>query len=129
MLHAQCHTRASTETLVCRLAELLDFEEMQFQGELSQIEETMEERQSRMADRARELIRKREEERSEFAAEMKEKKWRDSCDIFRAVDSHAFLMKCVSDRGQQLVEKQQQKEKALSGTHLLVMNRSLTDGC
>jgi hypothetical protein len=46
------------------------------QGELARLEESSEERAQRMATRARELLRRREEERQAVADAMAEKKWR-----------------------------------------------------
>jgi hypothetical protein len=102
------------------LAELLNFEEQQMQGELARLEESSEERAQRMATRARELLRRREEERQAIADAMAEKKWRDSCDIFRAVDSQAFLTKCVQERGKQVEEKKERVAKQKLGAPLAV---------
>jgi len=66
-----------------RLARMLAEEDAQYTRELESMEETPEVRRDKLRARARELIRRREQEKREFANQMLERQFREDCDAFR----------------------------------------------
>eukprot|EP00291_Cryptomonas_curvata_P012579 CAMPEP_0172184930 /NCGR_PEP_ID=MMETSP1050-20130122/19868_1 /TAXON_ID=233186 /ORGANISM="Cryptomonas curvata, Strain CCAP979/52" /LENGTH=178 /DNA_ID=CAMNT_0012858821 /DNA_START=37 /DNA_END=569 /DNA_ORIENTATION=- len=88
-----------------RLAAMLEEEERGYTVELQALEETPDMRRDRLKSRARELIRRREQEKREFAMLMRERQFRDSCDAFREHDSMQLLQECVDARGRALGDK------------------------
>ena len=79
-----------------RLARMLAEEDAQYTRELESMEETPEVRRDKLRARARELIRRREQEKREFANQMLERQFREDCDAFRVccLLLHTYL--CVS---------------------------------
>ncbi len=70
-----------------KLAAILAAEDQQYQVELEALQETTEQRKNRLKQRARELIRRREEERRELAQTLEDVAFRENSDIFRQADS------------------------------------------
>ena len=95
-----------------RLAALLVEEDAQYTVELEQLEETPELRRDRLKARARELVRRREQEKREFAKEMKERQFRETCDQFREYDGVYLLRECVADCDKAMVERGEEKKRS-----------------
>jgi hypothetical protein len=70
-----------------KLSAMLAAEDQQYQVELEALQETTEQRKNRLKQRARELIRRREEERRELAQTLSDVAFRENSDIFRQADS------------------------------------------
>ena len=70
-----------------KLSTMLAEEDQQYQVELEALQETTEQRKNRLKQRARELIRRREEERRELAQTLSDVAFRENSDIFRQADS------------------------------------------
>uniref|UniRef100_A0A6U6CNL8 Cilia- and flagella-associated protein 53 n=1 Tax=Guillardia theta TaxID=55529 RepID=A0A6U6CNL8_GUITH len=94
-----------------KLAALLAEEDARYTAELSSFEETPEMRRDRLKARARELMRRREQEKREFAVLMRERQFRESCDAFREHDGEQLLHECVVARERALEEKEENKQR------------------
>jgi len=94
-----------------RLAALLDEEDQQYQRELQGLQETTSQRADRLKARARELVRRREAERREFAKTQLTRQFRDNNDQFREIDSQRILEGCLASREEALEQIQQNKLK------------------
>ena len=111
-----------------RLARMLAEEDAQYTSELESLEETPDMRRDRLRSRARELIRRREQEKREFANQMLERQFREGCDAFREFDGQALLKECMVVRDRALEERSEQRrrdkeEDALWHTRLLELVR------
>mmetsp|Transcript_88864 Transcript_88864/g.236668 ORF Transcript_88864/g.236668 Transcript_88864/m.236668 type:complete len:385 (-) Transcript_88864:503-1657(-) len=85
-------------------------------------------RRERLKSRARELIRRREQEKREFAILMRERQFRESCDAFREHDSMQLLQECVEARGRAMEDKEaarrmEQEDKVMWHQQLLELVR------
>lgn len=69
------------------LAELLDKDEKEHQEILKNQGTTADQRKERLVERAKELRRKREEEREKLARELQYRRWRESVDELRSSDA------------------------------------------
>jgi hypothetical protein len=78
----------------------------QWESEVLNATETLEQRKERIREKATKLRDARESARQQFVQEMLDKQWRESCDGARTLDSQAFLEYVHSQRGQQLEEKE-----------------------
>eukprot|EP00001_Collodictyon_triciliatum_P194077 34770_2 len=94
-----------------RLARMLAEEDAQYTRELESMEETPEVRRDKLRARARELIRRREQEKREFANQMLERQFREDCDAFREFDGQALLKECMVTRDRALVERDEQRKR------------------
>ena len=102
---------------------MLNEESEEYTRELQALEETPEMRRDRLKSRARELVRRREKEKREFATLMRERQvrterhtththisysaansacmqFRESCDAFREHDGVTLLQECMASRDQ-----------------------------
>jgi len=112
-----------------RLAQMLAEEDAQYTSELENLEETPDMRRDRLRSRARELIRRREQEKREFANQMLERQFREDCDAFREFDGQALLKECMVARDRALDERAEQRlndkeDEALWHTRLLELVRT-----
>mmetsp|Transcript_22655 Transcript_22655/g.55923 ORF Transcript_22655/g.55923 Transcript_22655/m.55923 type:complete len:487 (-) Transcript_22655:44-1504(-) len=112
-----------------KLAEMLNQESDEYTRELQALEETPEMRRDRLKSRARELIRRREQEKREFAQLMRERQFRESCDAFREHDGVQLLRECMHSRDKALEERLERKqlqreEDAMWHQKLLALIRS-----
>ena len=94
-----------------RLAALLAEEDARYTAELEQLEETPDSRRDRLKSRARELVRRREQEKREFAKEMRERQFRETCDQFREYDGVHLLRECVAARDKAMIERGEEKKR------------------
>jgi len=92
-----------------KLAEKLQAEEEAFQVELVESQETPEERRRILAEKARNLAKKREQSRQQVANEKLMDRFRNDCDLLRDQDSHQIHMQVVADRETQVQYKEQAK--------------------
>jgi len=109
-----------------QLAQMLNAESEDYTRELQALEETPEMRRDRLKSRARELVRRREQEKRDFAKLMLERQFRESCDAFREHDGVTLLQECMASRDKALedrvVQKQKQREEdALWHSRLLAL--------
>lgn len=93
-----------------RLARMLAEEDAKYTQELESLEETPDMRRDRLRARARELIRRREQEKREFANQMLERQFREDCDAFREFDGQALLKECMVVRDRALDERAEQRK-------------------
>merc|ERR1711920_383489 len=96
------------------LAEKLHAEMKACEKEMMEREETPQQRMDKMAVRAYELKRRREDERKAVVQEKLYQQWRAGIDDLRTLDSKIVQLKTIADRDFQLDEKAMQKaeEKA-----------------
>eukprot|EP00775_Hariotina_reticulata_P007950 gene7950-8148_t len=92
-----------------KLARLLHEEEQALKQELVNCQETPAQRRAGMADRARQMARKREAEREQLAAELKEQAFRDNCDPLKQRYSRQIMYKTAQEREHQIEEKLSQR--------------------
>ena len=93
-----------------KLAAILAAEDEQYQAELEALQETTEQRKNRLKQRARELIRRREEERRELAQTLSDVAFRENSDIFRQADSMRLNEAVQAENHRNIELKQQAKE-------------------
>jgi len=91
------------------LARLLAEEDARYAAELENLEETPDDRRERLRARARELIRRREQEKREFANQMLERQFREGCDAFREYDGQSLMKECMVARDKALDERAEQR--------------------
>eukprot|EP00286_Rhodomonas_abbreviata_P026644 CAMPEP_0181313358 /NCGR_PEP_ID=MMETSP1101-20121128/14205_1 /TAXON_ID=46948 /ORGANISM="Rhodomonas abbreviata, Strain Caron Lab Isolate" /LENGTH=487 /DNA_ID=CAMNT_0023420305 /DNA_START=135 /DNA_END=1598 /DNA_ORIENTATION=- len=94
-----------------RLAAMLAEEDAAYTMELEALDETPDMRRDRLKARARELVRRREHEKREFANQMRERQFRESCDAFREHDGQQLLRECMVARDRALEEKAEEKQR------------------
>lgn len=94
-----------------RLAALLAEEDARYTLELEQLEETPELRRDRLKARARELVRRREQEKRDFAKEMRERQFRETCDQFREYDGVYLLRECKTQCDNAMIERGEEKKR------------------
>lgn len=98
-----------------RLAEKLSAEMKAWQQEMVEHEETPAQRQEKMAARAYELKKRREDERQAIVKEKLYQQWRAGLDDLRTMDSKIVELKTIADRDFQLDDKaiRKSEEKAI----------------
>lgn len=89
-----------------RLAEQRAREMGEWEHEVANNVETMEERRARIFEKATRMREAREAAKRSFVQEMYDKQWRDSCDDARTLDSKAMLNYVTEKRVEQLHEKE-----------------------
>merc|ERR1719201_2370703 len=97
--------RASLQERRQRLASMLSSEQKAFEQELVDLEETPQARMDKMAVRAYELKKRREDERKAFVQEKLYQQWRDGIDDLRTMDCEIVQLKIIAGRDHQLLEK------------------------
>lgn len=97
-----------------RLAAMLSAEQKAYEQELVDMEESPAQRMDKMAVRAYELKKRREDERKAFVQEKLYQQWRDGIDDLRNMDTQITQLKTIAARDHQIYEKelQRQEEKA-----------------
>jgi len=94
-----------------RLAAMLSAEQKAYEQELVDIEESPQQRMDKMAVRAYELKKRREDERKAFVQEKLYQQWRDGIDDLRTMDSEITILKTIAARDHQLFEKDIAKQE------------------
>merc|ERR1719238_2050934 len=94
-----------------RLAAMLSAEQKAYEQELVDIEESPAQRMDKMAVRAYELKKRREDERKAFVQEKLYQQWRDGIDDLRTMDTKIVQLKTIAGRDHQLYEKDLQREE------------------
>merc|ERR1719238_48898 len=94
-----------------RLAAMLSAEQKAYEKEMVDKEESPQQRMDKMAVRAYELKKRREDERKAYVQEKLYQQWRDGIDELRSMDSHVVGLKVIASRDQQLHEKQIQRDE------------------
>merc|ERR1719201_978376 len=97
--------RASLQERRQRLASMLSSEQKAFEQELVDLEETPQARMDKMAVRAYELKKRREDERKAFVQEKLYQQWRDGIDDLRTMDCEIVQLKTIAGRDHQLFKK------------------------
>ncbi len=85
-----------------RLAEKLFAEDQALKLELIQSKETPEQRRAKLAERARVLASKREQERQELAAKLYDQAFMENCDVLRETNSKRMLYRTLDERTAQV---------------------------
>jgi len=107
----EANQRASLQERRTRLAAMLSAEQKAYEQELVDIEETPAQRMDKMAVRAYELKKRREDERKAFVQEKLYQQWRDGIDDLRTMDANIVQLKTIAARDHQLNEKDIQREE------------------
>merc|ERR1719482_386425 len=97
--------RASLQERRQKLATMLSAEQKAYEQELVDIEESPAQRMDKMAVRAYELKKRREDERKAFVQEKLYQQWRDGIDDLRTMDAKIVQLKTIAGRDHQLFEK------------------------
>merc|ERR1719217_65912 len=101
----EANQRASVQERRQRLAAMLSAEQKAYEQELVDIEESPQQRMDKMAVRAYELKKRREDERKAFVQEKLYQQWRDGIDDLRTMDTKIVQLKTIAARAHQLFEK------------------------
>mmetsp|Transcript_9127 Transcript_9127/g.20320 ORF Transcript_9127/g.20320 Transcript_9127/m.20320 type:complete len:498 (-) Transcript_9127:208-1701(-) len=101
--------RSSLQERRAKLAALLSEEQKAYEQEMIDMEEAPAQRFERMASRAYELKKRREDERQAIVKEKLYQQWRAGQDELRTMDSQITQLKVISDRDHQLVEKEHRR--------------------
>lgn len=101
--------RSSLQDRRTRLAQMLSAEQNAYEQELVDIEESPQQRMDKMAVRAYELKKRREDERKAFVQEKLYQQWRDGIDDLRTMDTEITVLKTIAARDFQLSEKDRQR--------------------
>mmetsp|Transcript_47618 Transcript_47618/g.132458 ORF Transcript_47618/g.132458 Transcript_47618/m.132458 type:complete len:498 (-) Transcript_47618:62-1555(-) len=111
-MEAEC--KANLQQRRKKLADKLSAEMKAYEREMVEREETPQQRMDKMAVRAYELKRRREDERRAVVQEKLYQQWRAGIDDLRTMDSKLVELKTIADRDFQLDEKavQRAEEKA-----------------
>merc|ERR1719487_699939 len=107
----EANQRASVQERRQRLAAMLSAEQKAYEQELVDIEESPQQRQDKMAVRAYELKKRREDERKAFVQEKLYQQWRDGIDDLRTMDTEITTLKTIAARDHQLFEKDIAKQE------------------
>merc|ERR1719198_2817335 len=94
-----------------KLAAMLSAEQKAYEQELVDIEESPAQRMDKMAVRAYELKKRREDERKAFVQEKLYQQWRDGIDDLRTMDANIVQLKTIAARDHQLNEKDIQRQE------------------
>jgi len=110
---AQIHSnnQATLQERRARLAKMLSEEQRAYEQELVDIEESPQQRMDKMAVRAYELKKRREDERKAFVQEKLYQQWRDGIDDLRTMDSKIVQLKTIAARDHQLFEKDARRDE------------------
>merc|ERR1719238_962783 len=106
--------RASLQERRQRLAAMLSAEQKAYEKEMVDKEESPQQRMDKMAVRAYELKKRREDERKAYVQEKLYQQWRAGIDELRSMDSEIVGLKVIASRDQQLHEKQVQRDEERS---------------
>eukprot|EP00927_Polykrikos_kofoidii_P012043 TRINITY_DN1516_c0_g1_i1.p1 TRINITY_DN1516_c0_g1~~TRINITY_DN1516_c0_g1_i1.p1 ORF type:complete len:496 (-),score=173.38 TRINITY_DN1516_c0_g1_i1:76-1563(-) len=106
--------RATLQERRQRLAKMLSQEQSEYEQEMIDREETPQQRMDKMAVRAYELKKRREDERKAFVQEKLYQQWREGIDELRTMDSKIVELKTIAGRDFQLDEKQMRREEEKS---------------
>lgn len=101
----KANQQASLQERRQRLAAMLSAEQKAYEQELVENEETPAQRMDKMAVRAYELKKRREDERQAFVKEKLYQQWRDGIDDLRTMDCEIVQLKTIAGRDHQLFEK------------------------
>merc|ERR1719217_107278 len=101
----EANQRASLQERRQKLAAMLSAEQKAYEQELVDIEESPAQRMDKMAVRAYELKKRREDERKAFVQEKLYQQWRDGIDDLRTMDCEIVALKTIAGRDHQLFEK------------------------
>jgi hypothetical protein len=107
----EARQRADLQERRARLAAMLSTEQKAYEQELVDIEESPAQRMDKMAVRAYELKKRREDERKAFVQEKLYQQWRDGIDDLRKMDTQIVELKTIAARDHQLYEKSIQREE------------------
>merc|ERR1719198_2892791 len=107
----EANQRASLQDRRQKLAAMLSAEQKAYEQELVDIEESPAQRMDKMAVRAYELKKRREDERKAFVQEKLYQQWRDGIDDLRTMDTKIVQLKTIAGRYHQLYEKDLQREE------------------
>merc|ERR1711977_463373 len=94
-----------------KLAEMLADEQRAYEQEMVEKEETPQQRMEKMAVRAYELKKRREDERQSIVQEKLYQQWRESIDELRKADSKLFELHTLASRDAHVKEKQGRNEQ------------------
>jgi len=94
-----------------KLAKMLSDEQQTYEREMVEKEETPQQRMDKMAVRAYELKKRREDERKATVQEKLYQQWREGIDELRTMDTRIVELKCIAARDFQLDEKQVQRDE------------------
>ncbi|CAM9784968.1 unnamed protein product, partial [Hapterophycus canaliculatus] len=94
-----------------RLADLYNREMAQWEHEILNSAETMEERKARILAKATKLKNARESSRRNYVQECYDRQWRDACDDARTLDSKANTEWVTAQRWEQVAEKAAREEE------------------
>merc|ERR1712070_1294803 len=107
----EAQQRLSLNERRMKLAAMLSAEQKAYEQELVDIEETPAQRMDKMAVRAYELKKRREDERKAFVQEKLYQQWRDGIDDLRSMDCQIVQLKTIAARDHQLFEKDIAREE------------------
>ncbi|KAM4639771.1 uncharacterized protein AAGF69_016604 isoform 8-T9 [Amazona ochrocephala] len=110
--------RQTEEEKYARLCELLEAEESRYCTEMEALEETAQEKQAKMKERAKVLKEKREGERQQLVAEKREQQFREQSEELRTLWMKKHQKEVFEDQLAQValkeeLEKQQKKEEQM----------------
>jgi len=105
----QSQQKASLQERRAKLAALLSAEQKAYEQEMIDMEEAPAQRFERMANRAYELKKRREDERQAIVKEKLYQQWRAGQDELRTMDTQITQLKVIADRDHQLVEKEHRR--------------------
>lgn len=103
--------KASLQERRKQLAEKLSAEQRAYEKEMVDREETPQQRMDKMANKALDLKKRREDERKAVVQQKLYQQWRTGIDDMRAMDGKIIQLKTISDRDFQLDEKAAQAEE------------------
>lgn len=103
----EAENKAQLQQRRARLAQKLSEEMRACEREMVEREETPQQRMEKMATRAYELKKRREDERKAVVQEKLYQQWRSGIDDMRTMDSKLVALKTIADRDFQLDEKAQ----------------------
>ncbi|KAM4639770.1 uncharacterized protein AAGF69_016604 isoform 7-T8 [Amazona ochrocephala] len=105
--------RQTEEEKYARLCELLEAEESRYCTEMEALEETAQEKQAKMKERAKVLKEKREGERQQLVAEKREQQFR-LCELLEAEESrYCTEMEALEETAQEKQAKMKERAKVL----------------
>jgi len=107
-MKAQCieaNQHANLQERRAKLAAMLSAEQKAYEQELVDMEESPQQRMDKMAVRAFELKKRREDERKKFVEEKLYQQWRAGIDDLRTMDTEIVQLKAIAARDHQLYEK------------------------
>jgi len=107
----ESNQRGSLQERRTKLALMLSAEQKAYEQELVDTEESPAQRMDKMAVRAYELKKRREDERKAFVQEKLYQQWRDGIDDLRTMDGETIQLKCIAARDHQLNEKDMQRQE------------------